>query len=165
MSKTQGRINDFVLKIGTVNVVHRSLRLISELIPTRSRTDDRSRQAICIAMPIRSERQKLMRLIEDLGHEIIPLSSSEALLLELDAIEPCCLIADAELPGLPGLDLLRALELRHKGTPTILIGASGSIQNAVEAFRNGVRDYFDRPLRQRAFRAAVAAIVGPRSSI
>jgi FixJ family two-component response regulator len=135
------------------------------LIPTRSHADEAPRQAICIAIPNRSEQQNLMRLIEDLGHEIIPLSSSETLLIELDAIEPCCLIADAELPGLPGIDLLRALELRHKCTPTILIGASGSIQSAVQAFRNGVRDYFDRPLRQRAFHAAVAAIVGPRPLI
>lgn len=120
-------------------------------------------KTICIVTPSEPERCSLVSLLGDLGHAISSFSSAEALLAGLDDAGPRCVIANVDLPGLSGFELLEALELRPARVPTILIGRQGTVHHAVRALRRGARDYFDKPLRHRALRRAVAAIVNVRT--
>jgi FixJ family two-component response regulator len=113
-------------------------------------------------VPSGHERQSLTLLLQDLGHAIIGLPSAETFLSRLGVWPPSCVIADVDLPGLSGLELLKELTARQLTVPTILIGTHGSIRGAVMALRSGARDYFDKPLRHRALYKAVSAIVRTR---
>ena len=50
------------------------------------------------------------------------------------------------MPGLSGMDLLKALRERHPETTVIMITAFGSVSSAVEAMRAGAYDYITKPV-------------------
>src|SRR5512145_3224723 len=54
-------------------------------------------------------------------------------------------ISDIKMPGLSGLDLLRAVKGKEPGTPVVLITGSPSINSAVFGLRHGAYDYLPKP--------------------
>lgn len=66
----------------------------------------------------------------------------------LDLIEGAVfdlVIADIKMPGLSGLDLLRAVKGRLPATPVVLITGAPSVDSAVFALRHGAYDYLLKP--------------------
>ena len=55
-------------------------------------------------------------------------------------------ITDMRMPEVSGLDLLRKVKNVAPQTPVILLTAYGTIENAVDAMRNGAFDYLLKPL-------------------
>jgi len=55
-----------------------------------------------------------------------------------------CLIADTELPGMSGLELLRLLRSRGVDDPVILLGAAEDVRAAVTAMREGAIDFIEK---------------------
>ena len=58
-----------------------------------------------------------------------------------------CLISDCNMPGMTGLDLLKAVRANPatKNLPVILATAEGDQANVVEAAKAGVSDYVVKP--------------------
>jgi DNA-binding NtrC family response regulator len=54
-------------------------------------------------------------------------------------------VTDLRMPGADGLDVLRATKQRSPETEVVLMTAHASIQNAVEAIRQGAYDYLQKP--------------------
>jgi DNA-binding NtrC family response regulator len=67
------------------------------------------------------------------------------------------LLLDHVLPGRSGLDLLRITKRNWPGMPVIILTAFGSEDLAVEAFREGAKDYLRKPIAPDALMRAVAA--------
>lgn len=65
------------------------------------------------------------------------------------------LVVDRMLPGLGGLDLLRALREAHVSTPVLMLTALGEVDARVEGFEAGADDYLAKPF---AFAELVARI-------
>lgn len=67
----------------------------------------------------------------------------------LDALdqEPsvCCVLLDVVMPGMSGLDALRALNLRGFSAPILMISGSADIPMAVDAIRHGALDFIEKP--------------------
>jgi PAS domain S-box-containing protein len=59
--------------------------------------------------------------------------------------DPDLMILDFKLPGMSGLDVLRALRDQQVDVPVIFITAYGSDEDIVTAFRLGVKDYLAKP--------------------
>jgi two-component system nitrogen regulation response regulator NtrX len=55
-------------------------------------------------------------------------------------------LLDVRLPDGSGLDLLRALRQNGDPAPVIMISGHGTIQDAIEATRNGAFDFLEKPL-------------------
>jgi DNA-binding NtrC family response regulator len=64
-------------------------------------------------------------------------------------------ISDMKMPGLSGLELLTRVRARSKDTLFILMTAYGTVENAVEAMKQGAYDYLPKPLDMRRLRALV----------
>jgi len=60
------------------------------------------------------------------------------------------LLTDLVMPGMSGLDLLKASRSVSPETETILMTAYGTVENAVEAMRQGAYDFITKPLKGRA---------------
>jgi len=66
--------------------------------------------------------------------------------LELLAGDPYDLVvSDIKMPGLSGLDLLRAIKGKQPGTPVVLITGVPSVNSAVFGLRHGAYDYLPKP--------------------
>ncbi len=66
--------------------------------------------------------------------------------LELLGDDPFDLVlSDVKMPGLSGLDLLRAIKGKQPGTPVVLITGVPSVNSAVFGLRHGAYDYLPKP--------------------
>src|SRR5580692_1486452 len=86
-------------------------------------------------------------LLRRWGYEVLGVSSAEDALAKFSEFAPAVLIADVELPGMNGLDLLTRLgdELRH--VPAIIITGKGSEERIVAAIEAGAFWYIEKPLK------------------
>ena len=64
-------------------------------------------------------------------------------------------LLDVRLPGMDGLQALRAFRERDAGLPVIMLTAYGTIETAVEAMKSGAVDYLCKPLDLQQMRLAV----------
>ena len=86
----------------------------------------------------------------------------------LDAIkqnERGCVIADARMPGMSGLDLLAVMKQRRVSMPVIVVTGHGDVHLAVEAMKRGAIDFFEKPLDAGALLASVRSALMSENGI
>jgi putative nucleotidyltransferase with HDIG domain len=71
-------------------------------------------------------------------------------------------VSDIKMPGLSGLDLLRAVKGKQPGTPVVLITGNPSINSAVFGLRHGAYDYLPKPFSIREVQDLLARIRADR---
>jgi putative nucleotidyltransferase with HDIG domain len=71
-------------------------------------------------------------------------------------------VSDIKMPGLSGLDLLRAVKGKQPGTPVVLITGNPSINSAVFGLRHGAYDYLPKPFSIREVQELLARIRADR---
>jgi DNA-binding NtrC family response regulator len=82
------------------------------------------------------------------GFEIVPAASGEEALSVLDGDENIDLvILDIMLPGISGIDTLRAIRISNPNLPVIVITAFSSIDGAIEAMKHGAFHYIPKPFK------------------
>jgi two-component system CheB/CheR fusion protein len=60
----------------------------------------------------------------------------------------CCLLLDAHLPGISGLELLERLSATHSRIPAIMMTGQGDVKMAVQAIKAGAIDFIEKPVRK-----------------
>ena len=60
--------------------------------------------------------------------------------------DPDIVITDVVMPEISGLELLRTLKAGNPQRPVLLFTAQGSIDMAVEAMKQGARDFLTKPI-------------------
>ncbi|KFZ31006.1 mutant NtrC activator [Pseudidiomarina salinarum] len=91
-------------------------------------------------------RELLQEELESAGYRVIAFETAELLLVQLDEQFPALIISDIRLPGMSGLELLGQLQQRNSQPPLILITAFGTVDQAVDALRQGADDFLTKPL-------------------
>src|SRR5262249_54874682 len=66
-----------------------------------------------------------------------------------------CVVSDVRLPGMSGLDMVRALADRRFARPIILITGHGDIDMAVSAIKIGAFDFIEKPFDEARLLASV----------
>jgi FixJ family two-component response regulator len=89
-----------------------------------------------------TDRLMLCRLLRSLSVDVCAFDSAESYLSAASS-KLDCLIADTELPGMSGIELLRLLRSRGVDDPVILLGAD-NVRAAVTAMRAGASDYIEK---------------------
>src|SRR5215470_8231744 len=93
------------------------------------------------------------QLLQRWGCEVLGVGTAEDALAKFGGFQPDALIADVELPGMNGLDLLKQLGPELTDVPTIIITGKGSEERAVAAIEAGAFWYIEKPLKGPVLRA------------
>ncbi|MFP5247676.1 MAG: sigma-54-dependent transcriptional regulator, partial [Thermoanaerobaculia bacterium] len=82
------------------------------------------------------------------GFDVVAAASGEEALNVLDSSEEIDLvILDVMLPGISGIDTLRAVRISNPQLPVIVITAFSSIDGAIEAMKHGAFHYIPKPFK------------------
>jgi DNA-binding NtrC family response regulator len=93
-----------------------------------------------------STREVFGELLERWGYEVEQTGDGHDALKLITERHPDVIISDLVMPKLDGLALTRALREESPDTPVIIITGKGTIDAAVEAVREGVFDFVEKPL-------------------
>jgi two-component system response regulator HydG len=86
--------------------------------------------------------------------------------LEVLRREPISVVlTDLMMPGMSGLDLLKASRSVSPETETVLMTAYGTVENAVEAMRQGAYDFVTKPLKRAHVVRAVTKALEKRNLV
>ncbi len=88
-------------------------------------------------------------LLEDEGYKISTAPSAEAALTLLQEFEPDLLITDMRMPGMSGLQLVEKAHAAYPELPLIIMTAFGTVENAVDAMKQGASDYILKPFENQ----------------
>src|SRR5262249_30387082 len=84
--------------------------------------------------------------------------------LALLAEEPMDLIlSDVRMPGMTGLDLLRAVKERDPEIQLVLMSAYSNVKDAVEAIQLGAADYVEKPIDFRRLERVLQTVLEKRA--
>ncbi|NHZ46898.1 response regulator [Nitratidesulfovibrio liaohensis] len=95
-------------------------------------------------------------LLEALGHVPLAAESGEEGLLRFDRERPDVVLTDIKMPGIDGMDVLRALKEADPRSEVIVITGHGDTELAIEALHLDATDFINKPVRREALEHALA---------
>ena len=100
-------------------------------------------------------RGALRSMIEDFGMDVEDFGMCEAFLEAYRPGREACLVIDAYLPGMNGLQLLQRLRDAGHKLPAIMITGNSDVAIAVEAMKAGALDFIEKPIHRGELLGAV----------
>ncbi|CAN5221517.1 chemotaxis protein CheB [soil metagenome] len=104
-------------------------------------------------------RDALRLVLEDAGHRVSAYASCEGFLAAYAPGAGSCLLVDAYLPGMTGLQLLRHLNAQGHHLPAIMITGNSDVSMAVEAMKTGASDFIEKPVSGAELLASVTRAI------
>ncbi|MBL8602583.1 MAG: sigma-54-dependent Fis family transcriptional regulator [Myxococcales bacterium] len=96
----------------------------------------------------RSNLESLERLFSKEGYRVLTAPDAKGALELLRRQRVPVVVTDLMMPGLSGLDLLKAVKAVAPETEVIMMTAYGTVETAVEAMRGGAYDFVEKPLKR-----------------
>ncbi|HXA77355.1 MAG TPA: sigma-54 dependent transcriptional regulator [Candidatus Acidoferrales bacterium] len=123
-------------------------------------TDSTSLQRILIVEDEDNARKGYEALLRKWNCEVLGVPSGEDALAKISEFNPQVILADVELPGMNGLELLRHLGEEIQRIPVIIITGRGSDERVVQAIDAGAFWYIEKPLKPPVLRALLDRALG-----
>src|SRR6266705_3261652 len=127
---------------------------------TRFETTNPAPDRVLIVEDEENARIGYEALLRRWGHEVLGVASAEDALARFTEFSPAVLIADVELPGMNGLDLLAKLGDELKTVPAIIITGKGSEERVIAAIEAGAFWYIEKPLKSAVLRSMLDRAMG-----
>ncbi len=103
-----------------------------------------------------SLRRVLEYNLQEAGYAVATAASGEEGLERFDEVNPALVITDMKMPGMDGMQVLKAVKERSPDTLVMVITAFGTVDIAVEAMKAGAYDYITKPFNRDELRLTVA---------
>ena len=100
-------------------------------------------------------REAMRAVLEDDGRVVDDYASCEAFLDAFDPGKSACLLIDAYLPGMSGLELLEKLHDEGHRLPAIMITGNADVPMAVKAMKAGALDFIEKPIGREELIAGI----------
>ena len=97
-----------------------------------------------------------------LGFVVTSCADAEQAITRLEEERPEIVLSDINLPGMGGLDLLREIRRKHRGSAVILLTGYGTIESAIESLRLGASDYLIKPVVDAELRLSLKRALAQR---
>jgi two-component system CheB/CheR fusion protein len=94
-------------------------------------------------------RQALRLVIESEGFRVVDFASGTAFFAAYRPGLADCLLVDAYMPGMDGMDLLAKLRAAGDRVPAIMVTGSSDVAMAVDAMKAGAFDFIEKPIGNR----------------
>jgi FixJ family two-component response regulator/HSP20 family molecular chaperone IbpA len=107
----------------------------------------------------RAVREAMRDLLQQDGRPVELYASSEAFLEAYRPGRVGCLLVDARMPGMGGLQLLQRLKSEGTRPPAIMITGQGDVPMAVEAMRAGATDFIEKPVGRGELFASIERVL------
>jgi two-component system CheB/CheR fusion protein len=91
-------------------------------------------------------RDAMHDLLSEHGWEVELYASSEAFIEARRSTAKGCLLVDARLPGMGGMELLKWLHGQGSRLPAVMMTGYGDVAMAVEAMKAGATDFIEKPV-------------------
>jgi two-component system CheB/CheR fusion protein len=91
-------------------------------------------------------REAIRTVLEEDGRTVKDYATCEEFLESYRPDREACLVIDAYLPGMSGLELLRRLTEAGRRLPAIMITGDGDVSIAVQAMKAGASDFIEKPI-------------------
>lgn len=91
-------------------------------------------------------REAMCSVFVDAGHDAAAFETCEAFLAAFKPGREACLLVDAYLPGMNGLELLQHMRGAGHSLPSIMITGNSDVSMAVEAMKAGASDFIEKPI-------------------
>ncbi|MFA6317377.1 MAG: ATP-binding protein [Elusimicrobiota bacterium] len=92
--------------------------------------------------------------LNPLGCQIVSAATGAAACKLVAERHFCLVLADLRLPDMSGLDVIETARIADPATVGVIVTAHGSVDSALEALREGVYDYVNKPVHPEAMLAA-----------
>ncbi|MBO6763854.1 response regulator FixJ [Maricaulis sp.] len=103
------------------------------------------RQRVHVIDDDEAMRDSLAFLLGAASLDVTGHASAEGFLEELPDTPPGCVVTDARMPGLSGIDLLLRLQEIDDTLPVIVITGHSDVPMAVKALKAGAFDFIEKP--------------------
>jgi len=111
---------------------------------------------ILVADDESSIRWVLATALEESGYSVRQAESGTEALAALEKNPPDVAFIDLRMPGLDGLEVLRRARAAGIAAPIIIVTAQNTMDNAIEAMKQGAFDYVTKPFNVDEVRAIAA---------
>lgn len=101
---------------------------------------------VLIADDEKNIRSGLAIAFEDEGYDTLQAEDGQAAWTMINKKSVDLVITDLRMPGISGYDLLKKINAAYPTLPVIVLTGHGSIEDAVQAMRDGAVDFFTKPV-------------------
>jgi DNA-binding NtrC family response regulator len=101
-------------------------------------------------------RESMAEILTSARHQVRCCASAVAALRELDRNNFDVIITDLRMPGMSGMEFIRALEQRRCDSQILMVTAHATVAAAVEAMRHGAFDFIEKPFTAEQLEELVA---------
>ena len=105
-------------------------------------------------------RDGLYALFSGMNLDVQLFHNAEAFLAAPEVKGPSCLVAELQLPGLSGIELLDELRYRERPTPAVLLSSDTDLALAARALRVRVLDIIEKPIVDQQLIDGVSRALG-----
>jgi len=120
-----------------------------------------SKKTILIIDDDQSIRTNLAESLTEWGYEVDTADDGTDALETFRADMHAAVITDIKMPGMNGLDVLRAIKEMSVETPVIVITGFGTVNTAVEAMKEGASDFLMKPFSLNHLELVVKSVMDP----
>ena len=113
----------------------------------------------------RNSRETLRRGLSRAGYEIFVAENGSKAVPILQEEEIDCMITDYKMPGMDGMRLASTAQIVRPSVAVIMISAFANVDTAVIAVKQGIFDVFEKPVKLREVKKALARALENRELI
>jgi EAL domain-containing protein (putative c-di-GMP-specific phosphodiesterase class I)/CheY-like chemotaxis protein len=110
------------------------------------RMTDAKRGLILVVDDEDALRRVFARTLEEVGFEVAQAATGRQALALLESSSFDTIVSDITMPGMTGIELLRAVRQRDRDVPVILITGNPSVESATQAVEYGALRYLVKPI-------------------
>jgi two-component system CheB/CheR fusion protein len=144
-------------------LMHLAQRLLAEprvaarahVIPPPLGTEAPHRQTVFVVDDDSALREIMRDLLQEHGYAVEMFADGPAFFEAYRADWEGCVLVDALMPGMSGIELIARLRREGAGLPGIIITGNGAVPMAVQAMKAGAADFIEKPVGHKELLASV----------